>query len=68
MFAQYTRLGVVEDDELDGLVDPAVAQSEHRQSTLARDGAVPQGSTMLYESRWLLVVEAQNECRGVDSL
>ena len=67
VLAHDAGLAVVEDNELHGLVDPAVAQAEDGLATGACHGTVPEPAAVLDEGGWLLGIEAQDESGRFDS-
>ena len=67
VLAHDTRLAVVVDDELDGLVDPAIAEAEERLfAILLAVATVPEGGTVLDEIVRGYVVEREHESSRLD--
>jgi hypothetical protein len=63
-----SSLGVIEDDKLDWLVDPSVAETELDTTVGLSDRTMPQTTRELDDVRRFLSVKADDERRGVNGI
>ena len=68
VLAHESSLGIIEDDKLDWLVNPSVAETELNALFRWGDCTMPQTTRELDDIRRLLSIEADDERRGVNGV